>query len=880
MQTFTKALLGTTLGVVFAGMASAQDDCSTPIAAGLGLNPFDSTLATESGFLGAGAGATPTLGADVFFTFVVPADGSYLFDTCTTTAFDSEIVAYLGADCTATYLGQNDDGATCSLQSELTINGLLTGQTVLIQVANFITGGVGGPGDLNISVALPPPPPPANDTCATPDVIAGVGSFAYDRTSATSSGFDGGDGVTTCEGAVDGGSGNFDVFFAWTPAVSGDYTIDTSSEGNDTNTDVHLGADCTATCLVDSDPATFTFSGAVSGTAYLIQVGNWNDTGTGNGPGTLDISLAPPPPPVPANDTCATPDVIAGEGSFPYDRSGALSSGFDSGDGVTTCLGAVDGGSGNFDVFFAWTPAASGNYTIDTSSEGNDTNTDISLGADCTATCLVDSDPATFTFTGAVGGTTYLIQIGNWNDTGTGNGPGTLDITLLPPGPANDTCATPTAAGLGATLFDNTFAVTSTPATTCGGEVIGNDMFYTFLVPADGDYTFDTIGTTFDSEISVGLGADCSAACLGTDDFNGAGNDIVDIVGALTGQTYLVRVGGWQDGVNGAGGVLNIAVTTPPPPPPANNDCSTPEAIAAEGTYVYNNEFATNSGFDGGDPLLCHSPTNPDLDEFGQQHNDLFWAFTVPCDGDYQFDTTGSTGFDDSRLSVHLGADCSATCVASNDDIDIGAGNYLSQVDLVGLVEGDTYLIQVGLWNDTEESGDGVLNITNLSGACPTNGIVEFACSPASMHLGGGAATMALSTFSPGSTPSGLNLQVTDGSAGEFGFLLVSTDHTASLAIFNGVLCLDSPFGRYNPQIATNQGFPQLNSIGQFDGAGVLQSLFGNATSTGGAGYDVPLELPFSPVGQVIAPGDTYAFQCWFRDGASANFSDSVKVLF
>ena len=735
-------------------------------------------------------------------------------------------------------------------------------------VQSFDLGSNDTPGDPNDCS-------PANNDCSTPE-SAGLGATPFDNSFATSLGFDGGG---PCSAAI-----NQDMFYTFTAAADDTYTIDTCGSGFDTRIAVHAGVDCSALCIADNDDSCGTASSVavpmLTGETVLVQVGGF---GANSGAGVLNINGAAPPP---ANDTCLTPEVIAGEGVFAYDRTSATSSGFDGGDGVTTCEGAVDGGSGNFDVFFAWTPAVSGDYTIDTSSEGNDTNTDVHLGADCTATCLVDSDPATFTFSGAVSGTAYLIQIGNWNDTGTGNGPGTLDITLNAMPPANDTCATPAAAALGANPFDNTTATTSSPANTCGGEVIGNDLFYTYVVAADGDYTFDTIGTTYDSEISVSLGADCSAVCVGTDDFNGAGNDVVDVIGALTGETYLVRVGGWQDGVNGATGVLNISVTIPPPPPPANNDCSTPEAIAAEGTYVYNNEFATNSGFDGGDPLLCHSPTNPDLDEFGQQHNDLFWAFTVPCDGDYQFDTTGSTGFDDSRLSVHLGADCSATCVASNDDIDTGGGNYLSQVDLAGLVAGDTYLIQVGLWNDTEESGDGLLNITNTSGACPTTNVL---CDPANDHFFGGYVDLSGSTFGSG-VGSDLHLSASGGpplgamgAYASWGFFIASADGSGSTTVNKGILCLGDPGARYNAQVATNQGLPQLNSIGRFDAVGDLENFAG--TSTTGYGFDVPSELPFTPMGQVIAPGDTVYFQLWYRDilavpGDSSNFSNMLEVTF
>ena len=161
----------------------------------------------------------------------------------------------------------------------------------------------------------------------------------------------------------------------------------------------------------------------------------------------------------------------------------------------------------------------------------------------------------------------------------------------------------------------------------------------------------------------------------------------------------------------------------------------------------------------------------------------------------------------------------------------------------------------------------------------------SISCDPANDHYQNNYVKLDDSGFGSG-VGSDLHLDAKDGPAGEFGFFLVSSGGSSSLPVFGGVLCLDSPQGRYNPQVAGNQGLPQLNSIGQFDVAGNLVNLAG--TSTSGMGYDIPLELPFSPAGQVIAPGDTWFFQCWYRDqiaplpnpGSSANFSNLLEATF
>jgi len=140
-------------------------------------------------------------------------------------------------------------------------------------------------------------------------------------------------------------------------------------------------------------------------------------------------------------------------------------------------------------------------------------------------------------------------------------------------------------------------------------------------------------------------------------------------------------------------------------------------------------------------------------------------------------------------------------------------------------------------------------------------------CDPANNHSGGTYATLADSSVSG---PGVLHLEATDGPAGEFGYFLVSLGFTdPGTPISNGMLCLTSPIGRYAPAAGG-----ALNSIGQFDGAGVLQNLAG--TSTVGSGYDVMATLP-TPPGGVIAAGTSYYFQCWFRDGNRSNFSNVLQ---
>ncbi len=156
---------------------------------------------------------------------------------------------------------------------------------------------------------------------------------------------------------------------------------------------------------------------------------------------------------------------------------------------------------------------------------------------------------------------------------------------------------------------------------------------------------------------------------------------------------------------------------------------------------------------------------------------------------------------------------------------------------------------------------------------------LSILCDPNSNHHQGDYVKLNTSSFGSG-TGSGLHIEATDGPTSQFGFLLIGGGGGGSIVQSNGILCLTSPIARYNGNVATNQGLPQLDSIGQFDGAGVFQSLSGN--SLVGSGFDVPSELPYLPSGQSILAGQTHFFQLWYRDlpAGTANWSNVLGASF
>ncbi|MEZ5974416.1 MAG: formylglycine-generating enzyme family protein [Planctomycetota bacterium] len=126
---------------------------------------------------------------------------------------------------------------------------------------------------------------------------------------------------------------------------------------------------------------------------------------------------------------------------------------------------------------------------------------------------------------------------------------------------------------------------------------------------------------------------------------------------------------------------------------------------------------------------------------------------------------------------------------------------------------------------------------------------------------------------------SGLHLEVNGGVPGEFGYLLVGDEASASFPISNGVLCLGGSPGAHIYRY--NVTGTEWVSVGQFDAGGVLVNLVG--TSAIGTGFDVPDTVP-DAVPIPIMTGDTWHFQCWYRDTAvsstDSNLSTGLTVTF
>jgi hypothetical protein len=655
LSSFSPAVQGTgTLSIAEAPPAPGGDLCDSPLVATIGSTSFDTTTATNDDTTNCGGS-----GPDVFYSFTPAVSGGYQIDTCGS-SFDT--VLALLSDCFTEVVcnDQADCGGGIGDQSVLSVS-LVAGTTYIIQVDGF--GGSSGAGTLNINGPLAGP---ANDLCANA-AVATVGSNAFN------SSFAGTEGTASC--GFGGDPGGSDVFFTFTAPSADTWRFATCGSSFDTIVSVFDA--CGGTELACNDDACGLQSAAVvaltAGQVVRVRIAGFAGA---SGAGTLDIAVPP------AGDSCAAP-LVATVGSTSFDTSAA------GGDDATNC-----GGSGP-DLFYSFTPAASGGYQIDTCGSGFDTV--IAVLSDCSTEIICNDDSdcgAGFSLQSTVAatlvaGTTYIIQVDGF---GGASGAGTLNISGPISGPANDLCANATPVTLGSNPFDNRFAGTEgTSSCGFGGSTGFSDVYFSFVAPAANTYRFDTCGT-FDTQLSIEDG--CGGTELACNDDSCGLSSALSI--ALTaGQNVRVRVAGWDAASQGAGN-LNVSIALP------NDTCSGTLPALTVGSNPFDtttagNDDATNCG--GGGP-------------------DLFYTFTPTVTAPYQFDTCGS-GFD---TIVAVLSDCE-TEIACNDD---ACG--LQSTVVSNLTAGVTYIVQIDGFGAA--SGSGALNIVQLQAgndytACTSSSVFE-----------------------------------------------------------------------------------------------------------------------------------------------------------
>lgn len=273
------------------------------------------------------------------------------------------------------------------------------------------------------------------------------------------------------------------------------------------------------------------------------------------------------------SDNCATPDAIAGAGTFTFDNTAATTG--TQGQAESLCL-AFGSTAVVQDVWFAWTSPATGTATMTTCGGVIDTKIAAYPGSGCPTNgsalaCNDDSGCPSFasliTFP-VTSGTTYTLQVGLYPFGAT---PGVGSFTMSVTGPiTNDDCTSPTVvAGSGPHAFSNIGATTGPQqGLACGQGSAFQDVWYSWTASFGGqvDFTLCNGGVTYDSLIAAYAGSGCPApgsALACNDDSCGLTSKLSFT--ATLGSNYMLQIGAYATGASGSG---TFELLPPPPPPP------------------------------------------------------------------------------------------------------------------------------------------------------------------------------------------------------------------------------------------------------------------------------------------------------------------------
>jgi hypothetical protein len=231
-------------------------------------------------------------------------------------------------------------------------------------------------------------------------------------------------------------------------------------------------------------------------------------------------------------------------------------------------------------------------------------------------------------------------------------------------------------------------------SSTCGGGG-APDIAWLFTAPADGDYTFDTLGSSVDTVLYV-LDGECTGPELQCDD-DGIVNTTQSMMSVPLLQDQTVTV--VADSFGLLGGNVQLTVREGSVSCPVDIGSTVPQTVSSQ-TQVATDEFTGSCG--------------------SGAAADQGFLFTPPVDGTYTFETTNNT-FD--TLIYILDGVCEGSELACNDNL-VGSVSGASGLAL-GLPAGQPVTIVV----DGAFGGGGTfdLNIGLLGGTCPDDDLGNMA---------------------------------------------------------------------------------------------------------------------------------------------------------
>ncbi len=463
---------------------------------------------------------------------------------------------------------------------------------------------------------------------------------------------------------------------------------------------VASGAGPTGTAIASGNTANLTtpITGLTASTAYDFYV-KADCLPDFVGPTPFTTAALPP-----ANDQCINALTITASAD---DTCANKVTGTTEGASITAPN--VCGTSSGKDVWYAFTPSATGNYltqvTEITDSGSNSTYVSVFSGACGTLTQVGTGCSNTSIIVPLTSGTAYLINVRSTSTTISSFVTFDLCIRQIIP-PSNDDCANATSLTVGNDLnCTNPVSGTTIGSTQslpgCSGTA-NDDVWYSFTATND-KHSIIITNTSGSTDIVTQVFDSCGGTSIKCQD---TPDSPINLTGLTSGNTYYFRIYTYSS-IASVNTSFTVCVGTPPPPPPlpANDEFANATTLTV-GTNC-NIISGTLLGATNSSESLAAACGSTDGSE-----RDVWYQFVAPANGNINIQTSvATTGNLDTVMVVY--APDGITQIDCNDDL--GTSASFSGVSLTGLMSGLTYFVEI---HEYDDDATGTFNICAFSPQC------------------------------------------------------------------------------------------------------------------------------------------------------------------
>jgi len=414
------------------------------------------------------------------------------------------------------------------------------------------------------------------------------------------------------------------------------------------------------------------------------------------------------------------------------------------------CVGTADD-----DVWYKFTATATSHVITVTPSSSYDPVVELFSGNCSSLTSLycrdngITGEAETIYATGLTVGNTYYVRIYHYH-TGSGSNTFTICVTTPPSAPTNDNCSSASTLVVSTTCSytnGSSYGATASSTPACAGSP-DDDVWYKFTatnavqtITVDPSANMDPVVELFSGTCSSLTSLYCQDQGF-TD-----GNEVIDAVGLIPGQTYYIRV---YDYYNSNGGFpFQICVTGSSTSTPINDECATaielPEVTSECNYYYFTTTGATNS-------TTTPLPTNcenfdgsPNNGGFSTSSKDVWFKIKVPSNGKLSIRPMPSYGINDAAMVLYSGTCGSLTQIACSDDHNYpGTSNDMKPyINVSGLTAGS--YVYLRYWGYGSTSGDFAICVES-----PTNDACSNALQICDINGYAGSTSSAFTADRPG----------------------------------------------------------------------------------------------------------------------------------